>query len=271
MDTILTVLAMVLGGFIFVLAVGWLGFRLLPRRTTPDEAAVSPPPVHPLRPSLPESVQRFFNANFGAEIPAPETVIAWGSGRFLAVQFPLLGKMQVPMRWVMTLVPGKTFTWQVRFFWFHRQFMAGSEGYDGRRGKYQMGTTIETNENMDQSEHVLLWFYTLLLAPGAILPNRHVIAQAEGGNRFRLEVPTPFGGKRPYTLEVDADARLTRIATRRPTLRTGKDLSFFALLADHQEFDGAGRLPATVQVAWENDFYMTLNLEGVRYAGMASE
>ena len=272
MDNPLVILLLIAAGIILAGIVLKVGFSI-PARVTPPPLYDQQPAVDdlPIPPELPAAVQRSLRESFGERALAPQNVLAYGNGRFRIRRIGFLGYLWAPLAWTIELVPGESFQWRMNMTWFRRTIVEGGDGYQDGKGSFQMGRgkPIE-NENMDYSEQVMLWLYTLIFAPGSLLRLPGVSWQAVDDQTAQVQIEHA-GRSLSFSLGFDPQTgQLTRIDTSRPSSGKGDLYPYTLLLEKGQSFNGM-TLAAHLQAAWEGDFYVNYMLAGIQYNGPLEE
>ncbi len=268
---ILSLLEIGVGAFVAYLIIFRIGFFFKPAEHKPELEPVDPPEMIPLPASLPYPVRHYLQMNFGDEVPLPTTAVAWGLGKRIGRSFGRLGPLWMPSHWSLYLVPGKEFVYRLTVTWFGRKMLQGGDELRQGYGRFIMNKDRLENANINKSEWIMLWLYTILAAPTAILADPRNTWEAIDDESARLSVPYMDGSRWEFTLLFDSQTgQLTGVDTLRVTSRDGKEIPYMIRMDQHKKL-GPGTLPGTMKAAWENDFYIMNDLSGVRYNVNISE
>lgn len=261
-----------LGAAAVMLAVMWLGFRVPARVRIPDlgdgSQALEKVPVPE---GLPAPVERFYRAAFGEQVPVPRSVVMYGRGTFRVRKLPLVGFLWAPLSWTLHLAPGQAFVWQARVYWLRRMLVDGGDQYREGKGRFVMGKEVIEGDNLDYSEQVVLWLYTIYFSPGALLDLPAAAWHERGEHAAGLTV-RDGGRELSFTLHFDpASGHLARIETQRPASKAGTLYPFQLVLSQPRELDSGVMLPSQMGAAWEDDFYTYYQVLGARYNAPAAD
>ncbi len=214
---------------------------------------------------LPAPLLRYYRQVYG-EVPyAQQSVAAWGRGKFSVRKFPVIGNLWVPDGWTLHLVPGQAFVWRARFYWLRRMLLDGGDEYKQGHGRFLMGGQASEGENMDRSERVALWLYTLAVAPTA--PLEHPGAQWQALDEHSVQVSLPYEDE-TLTFHLFFDPQtgsLARVETQRPASKSGILYRFQMFLSRYQKFEGGITLPSHFCMAWEDDIFNHYDVLGVSF------
>ncbi len=269
-STILILLLIVAG--ILLAGVGLkVGFSI-PARLMPPPIYDDPLPAerYAIPADLPVPVQRYLRLCFGETVPAPQNVVAYGTGRFRVRRIGFLGYLWSPLAWTMTLVPADRFEWHIHLTWFRQKVAEGRDEYRQGKGSFQMGHGTMEGENMDYSEQVMLWLYTFFFTPGALLRVPGITWQAIDEHTAQAQVEQA-GRSLRFSLAFDPQTgQLSRIDTSRPSSGKGELFPFSLMLQGQQTFD-TSTLPVGLQAAWQDEPYVHYTLAGIQYNGPVEE
>jgi hypothetical protein len=262
---ILSILEIGIGAFVAYLIIFRIGFFFKPAEHKPELEPIDPPEMIALPDSLPAPVRHYLQMNFGDEVPLPSTAVAWGLGKRIGRSFGRLGPLWMPSHWALYLVPGKEFVYRLTVTWFGRRMLQGGDELRQGYGRFIMNKDRLENANINKSEWIMLWMYTIMAAPTAILADPRNTWEAIDDESARLSVPYMDGSRWEFTLLFDSQTgQLTGVDTLRVTSRDGKEIPYQIRMNDHKKL-GPGVLPGYMKAAWENEFYIMNNLIGVRY------
>jgi hypothetical protein len=252
---------------IVMLMVGLAGFRFRPKVKLPSRQSVGEVPTVLMPVDLPPLLQRSLEANFGSQLPASRSLVAWGRGRIVAGNIPILGHVWTSLLWTLNLTPGQDFVLDTRLSWFGRIFAVGTEELRHGHGRFNLGERVIENANLDLSETTLLWIYTAWLSPFSLLANPHISWKIEGDSTICASVPFVDGAEHTFDLIVDPqNFHFEQLDTTRVTSKEGNSLPFHAVFSQHHSFDNDFIFPAHLYFHWDTeDAYMHLDLSGVRY------
>jgi hypothetical protein len=263
---ITTLFTYALGAFILFLIVGWLGFLIPPKPLQLTEEVLPATPPLPFPESLPPALASALSPAVGSPATLTGALAAWGTGKIIARRFPIVGPLWAPMTWKISLVPGQGFIWDSTITWFGRPFLPGHEEFVDGKGKFVVkGSAIDT-EHIHRSEQVMLFLYSFLLAPAFFLNDERFTWKEGEEDAIQLEVA--LGDNRPMTFTLFFDPQnhnLIRIETFRPTSRTGKDIPFQVKFSKNRRFSDQLTLPGRIDLAWQNDFYLFYEPQGILY------
>jgi hypothetical protein len=268
---ILRLLEIGIGAFVAYLIIFRIGFFFKPAEHKPELEPIDPPEMIPLPDSLPYPVRHYLQISFGEQVPLPTTAVAWGLGKRIGRSFGRLGPLWMPSHWALYLVPGKEFVYRLTVTWFGRRMLQGGDELRQGYGRFIMNKDRLENANINKSEWIMLWLYTIMAAPSAILADPRNTWEDVDDQTARLSVPYQDGTRWEFTLLFDSQTgQLTGVDTMRVASRDGKEIPYQIRMGEHAKL-GAGVLPGTMKAAWENDFYIVNNLSGVRYNVNISE
>jgi hypothetical protein len=262
---ILRLIEIGVGAFVAYLIIFRIGFFFNPKVHKPELEPIEPPEMIPLPGDLPYPVHRYLQMNFGDQVPLPATVVAWGLGKRIGRNFGRLGPLWMPSHWALYLIPGKEFVYRLTVTWFGRKMLQGGDELRQGYGRFIMNKDRLENANINKSEWIMLWLYTIMAAPSAILADPANTWEAVDDQTARLSVPYKDGERWDFTLLFDSETgQLTGVDTMRVASRDGKKTPYQIRLGEHEKL-GPGILPSFMKAAWDNDFYIMNNLDGVRY------
>ena len=262
---ILRLLEIGVGAFVAYLIIFRIGFFFKPAEHKPELEPIDPPEMIPLPDSLPYPIRHYLQMNFGDEVPLPTTAVAWGLGKRIGRSFGRLGPLWMPSYWALYLVPGKEFVYRLTVTWFGRRMLQGGDELRQGFGRFIMNKDRLENTNINKSEWIMMWLYTIMAAPSAILADPANTWEAIDDQSAKLSVPYKDGTRWEFTLLFDSQtSQLTGVDTLRVTSRDGKEIPYQIRMDDHKKL-GPGILPGYMKAAWENEFYIMNNLSGVRY------
>jgi hypothetical protein len=262
---ILRLLEIGVGAFVAYLIIFRIGFFFKPAEHKPELEPIDPPEMIPLPDDLPAPMRRYLQMCFGDEVPLPTTAVAWGLGKRIGRSFGRLGPLWMPSYWALYLVPGREFVYRLTVTWFGRKMLQGGDELRQGYGRFIMNKDRLENTNINKSEWIMMWMYTILAAPSAILADAKNTWEAVDDESATLSVPYQDGSRWEFTLLFDSESgQLTGVDTMRVTSRDGKEIPYMIRMGDHTRL-GAGNLPGFMKAAWENEFYIMNNLSGVRY------
>jgi len=262
---ILRLLEIGVGAFVAYLIIFRIGFFFKPAEHKPELEPIDPPEMIPLPDNLPYPMRHYLQMNFGDEVPLPTTAVAWGLGKRIGRSFGRLGPLWMPSYWAVYLVPGKEFVYRLTVTWFGRRMLQGGDELRQGYGRFIMNKDRLENTNINKSEWIMLWLYTIMAAPSAILADPANTWEAVDDQSAKLSVPYKDGSRWEFTLLFDSHSgQLTGVDTLRVTSRDGKEIPYQIRMDDHKKL-GPGVLPGYMKAAWENEFYIMNNLSGVRY------
>lgn len=271
MDTVLTWVLTLIGGLVVFLIVFNLGFKLHPKTPFLKVGEKTALQRVSLPESLPAPVYHFFESNYGRLAPSPRSVSAVGLGTFRVGVYPwyvpILGNRPIwaPMTWSLALIPGEEFVYRVRILWFRRSLLMGGDQLIKGVGRFQMSDKSLETEHMDTSEAVMMWMYTFLLAPFALLEMTGVQWEAVDDQTARLKVPHK-GSLWEFTWHFDPQSgELVKVETVRPGSKSGVLYPFYTNFDKYRIFDEKFRLAGQFTAAWEEGVYVYYNLEQLAY------
>jgi hypothetical protein len=264
---IVEILIFVLLVIVGVVIIGLAGFRYQPKMLIPSRQSVGDTPTALPPANLPPFLLHALETNFGAQLPASRSLVAWGRGRIVASRMPILGPLWAPLVWTLNLAPGQGFVLETRLSWYGRVFAIGTEELRNGHGKFDLGVRVIENANLDLSETTLLWIYSTWLSPFSLLADRHIQWQAEDDHTIRASIPFADSFDRTFDLVFDPQTtNLVQLNTTRTTSKEGNSLPFHAVFSQHRSFDNDFVYPAHLFFYWDTeDAYMHLDLSGVRY------
>ena len=267
-----SILLLVLGVVLLAGLVGWLGFIIPPRKFPADLGENNTALEETAIPrDLPLPVRNYFEQYFSGAYPVPRTVVAHGHGRFRVRRLPLFGWIWAPLAWQLYLAPGQAFVWRMRLYWFHRLVVDGGESYIQGHGRYLAGRTLTESEGLDRSERTLLWLYTLIFAPGAMLAHPGAAWQPIGDHTARLLLTFP-DEILEFTLYFDDETSgLKRIETIRCGSRGEVLYPYQICLRDEIDLGGDNKLPSHFATAWEGDIYARYQTDAIAMNGPIAE
>ncbi len=260
-----TLIASVALGIAVVLSAAiFFGFKIPARLRVPDLGRNNPAARSAVLPDhLPPVVRRYLEQQHGGQPDNPDSVVAYGRGVFRIQRLPVLGNLWAPMAWTLHLHPGQAFVWQVRLYWWRRMIVDGGDQYRSGKGRFVMGKQVIEGENLDRSEQVVMWLYTLLFAPLAALLAPGARWSEVDEHNATLEIPD---GERwlHYKLTFDEHSGLLwRIETQRPASKSGELYPFKVWVKAHQSSADGPALPSRFSVSWEDDIYAAYEVAGV--------
>jgi hypothetical protein len=262
---ILRLLEIGVAAFIAYLVIFRIGFFFKPKVRKPELEPIEPPEMIPLPEDLPSPLRRYLQMSFGDQVPLPATAVAWGLGKPIGRKFGRLGPLWMPSYWALYLIPGKEFVYRLTVTWFGRRMLQGGDELRQGYGRFIMNKDRLENANINKSEWVMMWMYTILAAPTAILADPNNTWEAVDDQTVRLSVPYRDGERWDFTLLFDSESgQLTGVDTLRVASRDGKKTPYQFRLGEYDKL-GPGILPGLMQAAWENENYIINNLSGVRY------
>jgi len=268
---ILRILEIGVGAFVAYLIIFRIGFFFKPAVHKPELEPIEALEMIPLPGSLPYPVRHYLQMSFGDQVPLPATAVAWGLGKRIGRSFGRLGPLWMPSYWALYLVPGKEFVYRLTVTWYGRRMLQGGDELRQGYGRFIMNKDRLENANINKSEWIMLWLYTILTAPSAILADPNNTWEAVDDQTARLSVPYLDGTRWEFTLLFDSQTgQLTGVDTLRVASRDGKQIPYQIRMGEHDKL-GPGILPGFMKAAWENDFYIMNNLSGVRYNVNISE
>ncbi len=252
--------------FVAYLIVFRIGFFFKPKIHKPELEPIEPPEMIPLPGDLPYPVRRYLQMSFGGDqVPVPATAVSWGLGKRIGRNFGRLGPLWMPSHWALYLVPGKEFVYRLTVTWFGRRMLQGGDELRQGYGRFIMNKDRLENANINKSEWVMLWLYTIMVAPSAILADPANKWAAIDDQTARLSVPNQDGEAWDFTLRFDTQSgQLIEIETMRVASRDGKKVPYHMRLANHEK-QGPGVLPGSMKAAWENEYYIMNDVSGIRY------
>ncbi|MGD0005266.1 MAG: DUF6544 family protein [Anaerolineaceae bacterium] len=268
---ILSLIELGVGVFVAYLIIFRVGFLFKPKVHKPELEPIDPPEMIPLPGNLPYPVRRYLQMSFGDQVPLPATAIAWGLGKRIGRNFGRLGPLWMPSYWALYLIPGKEFVYRLTVTWYGRRMLQGGDELRQGYGRFIMNKDRLENANINKSEWIMMWLYTILTAPSAILADANNTWEAVDDQTARLSVPYQNVERWDFTLLFDSQTgQLTGVDTLRVASRDGKKIPYQIRMGGHDKL-GPGTLPGFMKAAWENDFYIMNNLSGVRYNVNISE
>jgi len=242
----------------------WLGFKIPPRLRIPELGTSNPPPkTMPIPPDLPAPVANYINQIHGQDPGAARSVVVYGQGQFRVRRLPLIGYLWAPLAWTLHILPGEAFVWQARIYWWRNLIVDGGEEYREGQGRFSMGKKTIEGETMNRSEQVVMWLYTLLYAPVAVLEFPGLLWTTEGEHSASLKIPA---GEQFLSFRLDFDAhsgRLAQIETQRPASRSGEFFPYQVKIGAYRSVGNNLTLPTRFSVAWEKDEYARYEVAGV--------
>jgi len=265
MNNILQLVIIAVIAMIAVPLVYWVGFRFRPRPIAPELEPTDPLKQQALDENLPAPLKRFFLMVYGEKAPLPVMVTAWGSGRIVVRNMGRLGPLWAPFRWSVYLVPGKEFVMRTTITWFGRRMLQGGDELRKGHGRFVMNKDELENENIDNSEWVMMWLYTLMTAPTALINNPKITLEEVEENSVKVGVPYKGAEFWYFTLNFDTDSgELRTIHTYRPASRDGRKIAYQLSLDDYHPV-GIGTLAGMIGSSWESDYFQYNEMVGVRY------
>jgi len=268
---ILRLIEIGVGAFVVYLIIFRVGFFFKPAEHKPELEPIEPTEMIPLPEGLPFPVRRYLQMCFGDQVPLPATAVAWGLGKRIGRNFGRLGPLWMPSHWTLYLVPGKEFVYRLTVTWYGRKMLQGGDELRQGYGRFIMNKDQLENTNINKSEWIMMWLYTIMAAPSAILADPANTWEAIDDQTARLSVPYKDGSRWTFTLLFDSESgQLTGVETLRVTSRDGKETPYQIRMGNHDKL-GPGTLPGFMKAAWENDFYIMNDLSGVRYNVNISE
>lgn len=246
----------------------YFGFRVPAKVIDPlleryDEPETTPTEAE----DMPALLKGYFKQAFGEHLPLPGTAVAWGRGRIVIRRFGKLGPLWAPLRWAAYLVPGEQYVLRTTLTWFRVKMLQGGDEYREGHGRFVMGAQSLENENINRSEWVLMWVYTLLTAPMALLGEEDIQWEILDDHNLQATIYFPGDERIPwkFILRFDPDTGdLYKIDTERTASRSGTNYPYQVWLSAPAKFQ-AGRLPSHVKLAWDGDEHIELDFTGVRY------
>jgi hypothetical protein len=262
---ILRLIELAVGAFVAYIIIFRIGFFFKPAVRKPELEPIDAPEMIPLPASLPYPVRHYLQMNFGDLIPVPTTAVAWGLGKRIGRSFGKLGPLWMPSHWALYLVPGKEFVYRLTVTWYGRKMLQGGDELRQGYGRFIMNKDRLENININKSEWIMMWLYTIMAAPTAIVADPANTWEAIDDQSARLSVPYTDGSRWQFTLLFDSQTgQLTGVDTLRVTSRDGKETPYQIRMDGHEKL-GPGVLPSFMKAAWENEFYIMNDLSGVRY------
>jgi hypothetical protein len=257
---IIAVVALIAVPFLY-----WVGFRFLPRPVAPELEPTDPLKQEPLSENLPAPLKRFFQMVYGEKVPLPVTATAWGNGRIVVRYMGKLGPLWAPFRWALYLVPGKEFVMRTTITWFSRRMLQGGDELRKGHGRFVMSKDELENANIDNSEWVMMWLFTIMAAPTALISNPEITFEEVEENSVKVGVPFKQDERWYFTLNFDTDSgELRTIHTFRPASRDGRKIAYQLSLDSYLPV-GIGTLASSIGAAWESDYFQYNDITGVRY------
>jgi hypothetical protein len=265
MDSVLVVALFAIGGLLLFFILLLAGFQ--------SKAPLKPPEVVPAgssRSSETDGVPQPFAAYIESchnsiQVPIPSSVIAWGRGRLISSRLPIVGKLWSPFSFTLFLSPGSNFVWRSHITWFGRSFLQGGDEFRNGHGKFNMGKTSLENPNLDLSLKAMLWIYTFLFAPSAVIGRKDISYKKL--DDYTLEVTVEEAEQVPLTFVLKFDpenGELIRIETQRKTSKGGA-LPFHVDSSNPLQFDPQIALPGKVVLNWEDETYSRFEVMGVHF------
>jgi hypothetical protein len=256
-------------GFLIILLVFWLGFKILPKPEIPDYTINEEEPASiPLPNDLPLPFATWLNLVYDQHIIVPQTLTAWGNGQIITAQLAGLGPLWAPLRYQLTLTPGQNFVWKTQVMWLGRTYFKGGDQFKEGKGKFQMGENTLENPNIDRGEQTVLWLYTICLAPSTLVNNPLVQFKTLDDHTVEVVISPSDFPEMLFTLLFDPNTHhLRQINTTRTTSKEGKNLPYSYQL-DHPQKVSVNdpiSLPSYIIAGWENDPYYRFKLHGVEY------
>jgi hypothetical protein len=271
MFSIPTLILISLAGIALVLVVFWLGWQIKPRvknHVVEETESVSTLPINE---SLPQALNRYLDPDGTKAILSPVSLVAWGRGQILVRNPKPLGAIWAPLTWRIDLIPGEAFVLETRVTWFTRTFLLGGDEYRNGIGRFVAGGTTLENENINFSERVMMWLYSFFLSPSCVMGNGKEISVTEDGN-VEVNIQDEDGTTLSFKFIFNTlNGRISEIQTLRRTSRGGNDLPFHVLLSQYQPFGEGIMLPGQLEAAWEDEYYIRLQISDVIYNGDVTE
>ena len=265
MNNILQYVIIAVVALIAVPLLYWVGFRFSPRPIIPELEPTDPLKQESLDENLPATLKRFFQMVYGEKVSLPVTATAWGNGRIVVREMGKLGPLWAPFRWSLYLVPGKEFVMRTTITWFGRRMLQGGDELRNGHGRFVMSKDELENANIDNSEWVMMWLYTIITAPAALISNPKITLEEVEENSVKVGVPFKGAEFWYFTLNFDTDSgELRTIHTYRPASRDGRKIAYLLSLDSYQPA-GIGTLAGSIGAAWESSYFQYNEMAGVRY------
>ena len=142
----------IVGIFIALLLIGWLGLRIKPKPFQPYPEQAPQLDTIPLPDDLPAPVERFYKLVYGDEIPVIETVVIKGRAQISPFEIKL------PARFVFVHNAGKDYRHYIEATWFGLPIMKVNEGYVDQRSFFEspMGN-IYNDASTNQAANLAIW------------------------------------------------------------------------------------------------------------------
>lgn len=271
METIWLLLVALAVGFILFLVVFNIGLKIPPAKPRWNPGESTPLQTIALPDKLPVPVARYFSEYFGRTLPVPETVIASGVGRFRVGEYPrilpFLGGKDIwaPIAWTIFLKPGEAFVLRSRIQWFRRSILMGGDELREGVGRFEMGDKALDGENLDNSQHTVLWLYTLYLAPMYLLTLPGLEWEQVDERFWRFTVPYKDEIKE-FSIRFDErSGEMVRVNTSRSGSRSGEKYPFHVIFDRYRLFDDKYRLAQVMGMSWDEGEYVSYQLENIAY------
>ncbi len=216
---------------------------------------------------LPPLLKNYFKECFGEQLPLPGTAVAWGRGKIVIRRFGALGPLWAPLRWAVYLVPGEQYVLRTTITWFTVKMLQGGDEFRERHGRFIMGSQSLENENINRSEWVLMWAYTMIAAPMALLGEENIEWKTLDEHAVEATIHFPDAQQTPWTFVLRFDpetGNLYKIETERTASRSGTNYPYQVWLSDTEKYQ-VGRLPSRIRLAWDGEDHINLDVIGVRY------
>jgi hypothetical protein len=271
MNNILELVIIAVIALIAVPLLYWVGFRFAPPPVAPELEPTDPLKQQPLDESVPAPIKRFLQMVYGEKAAIPVTVTAWGNGRIIVRDMGRLGSLWAPFRWSLYLIPGKEFVMRTTITWFTRRMLQGGDELRNGHGRFVMSKDQLENANIDNSEWVMLWVYTLITAPAVLIKDPKITLEEVEENSIKVGVPYKGGDFWYFTLNFDTDTgELRTIHTYRPASRDGRKIPYQLSLDEYHPV-GIGTLAGSIGAAWDGEYFQYNEMAGVRYNVDVSE
>jgi hypothetical protein len=265
MNNILQLVMVAVFAMIAVPLLFWVGFRFTPRPVAPELEPTDPLKQQPLDEKLPAPLKRFFKSVYGEKVPHPVSATAWGTGQRLVRKMGRLGTVWAPFRWNLYLVPGKEFVMRMTITWFNRRWLQGGDELRNGHGRFVMEKDESESSILDNSEWVLMWLYTIITAPAALISDPRITIEEVEMNSIKVGVPYKGSDFWYFTLNFDSEnGELRTIHTYRPASRDGRNVAYQLSLDDYLPV-GIGTLVGSIGSAWEGEYFQYNEMTGVRY------
>jgi len=181
--------------------VGWMGLQVKPRAFTMPSLTKGEEKTLPLPSGLPTTVERFYRATYGDEIPVIDTAVLIGRGKMRPFGIWL------PARFVMVHNAGRDYRHYFEATFFGIPFLKVNEGYvDGQSFFESPVGTYYDDPNTNQGANLALWaeggwFHSIWLT------DPRVRWEAVDENTARLMVPFE-DTEESFVLRFDPETRL---------------------------------------------------------------